>query len=521
MGEYSPIFFVIEASVNSKTISKTVSKTETKTATPFQKLFSSTLIHNYLEEVNFTKPTDVQAKIIPDFIGGKSLDIVAPTGSGKTLSYLLPVAEILKDDEEVNSKEIKKGAPRAVILSPTRELSNQIYDVMKGISHHAKLRIRHMVGGVEGSKTSVIGRQFVDVIVSTPGRLSSAIKKKEIDLKNVKYLVIDEADQLLEMGFQKDLENIYKSMDKDLVHIALFSATRPEAFTEWRGKIFGEHLFHFVDIKGLNKLHTHIRSFNVYLSEKERPQMLQTFIKDQIKGKGIIFVNQQETVKELHEKLSKAFPQTVFYTLHGEMEPKERRKVFELFTTKKSILIATDIVARGMDVEDLRWVLNYDLPFEAVYYVHRAGRVGRSGKEGEVYNFVTPRDMKIVGRINLAIRNQSALKLTIFDERKFKSQKPKEMPKENKKEKELQELKSKMGVASRYELQEKAHGLMGTAKKAAKFLKGEKNVRTTDAKKLDKKVERKRQLSEKTGYVKTVKVKNSPRFSRRPKSKKK
>lgn len=505
-------FFILEAHVTSKNPDK---------LSQFQKLFSSTLIHNYLEEVEFLKPTDVQAKVIPDFIGGKSLDIVAPTGSGKTLSYLLPVAEILKEDEEVNSKEIKKGSPRAIILSPTRELSNQIFGIMKEISHHAKLRVRHMVGGVEGSKTSVIGRQFVDVVVSTPGRLSSAVKKKEINLKNVKYLVIDEADQLLEMGFQKDLETIYQAMDKDLVHTALFSATRPEAFTEWRGKIFGEHLFHFVDVKGLNKLHTHIRSFNVYLSEKERPQMLLTFIKDQVKGKGVIFVNQQDTVKVLQEHLAKAFPHIVFYTLHGEMEPKERKKIFEQFTAKKSILIATDIVARGMDVDDLRWVLNYDLPFEAVYYVHRAGRVGRSGKEGDVYNFVTPRDMKIVGRINMAIKSQSALKLTAFDERKFKSQKVKEVPKEKRKEMELKELKSKMGVASRHELQDKARGLMGTAKKAAKFLKDDKNKKPTKTEPLDKKTARKRDLAEKTGYVKTVKAKHTPRFTRRPKSKKK
>ncbi len=490
----------------------------------FQKLFSSTLIHNYLNEVDFKKPTDVQAKVIADFISGKSLDVVAPTGSGKTLSYLLPVAEILKEDEELNSKEIKKGSPRAIILSPTRELSNQTFGIMKEISHHAKLRIRHMVGGVEGSKTSVIGRQFVDVVVSTPGRLSSAIKKKEINLKNVKYLVIDEADQLLEMGFQKDLQNIYQAMDSDLVHVAMFSATRPEAFTEWRGKIFGEHLFHFIDVKGLNKLHTHIRSFNVYLSEKERPQMLLTFIKDQIKGKGVIFVNQHDTVKVLSEHLSKAFPHLVFYTLHGEMDPKERKKIFNLFKTKKSILIATDIVARGMDVEDLRWVLNYDLPFEAVYYVHRAGRVGRSGKEGDVYNFVTPRDMKIVGRINLAIKAQSALKLTPFDERKFKPQKVVEVSKEKRKEIELKELKNKMGVASRHELQAKAQGLMGTAKVAAKFLKNDKNAKKSNSEKpgaVDKKVLRKKELAEKTGYVKTVKAKNSPRFSRRPKSKKK
>ncbi|MCK6596486.1 MAG: DEAD/DEAH box helicase [Bacteriovoracaceae bacterium] len=489
-----------------------------KNAATFHQLFQSTLIHNFLTENKLTKATDVQAKVIPDIIGGKSLDVVAPTGSGKTYSFLLPIAELLKEDEENNHGDIKKGSPRAVILAPTRELSGQIYEIMKSISHHVKLRIRHVVGGEDGKKTSVLSRQFVDVIVSTPGRLSSAIKKKELSLKNTKYFIIDEADQLLEMGFQKDLQSIYTACDKDLVHIALFSATRPPAFVEWRGKIFHEHLFHQVELSGQNRLHTHIRSFNIYLSERERPLMLKTFMKDQAKGKGVIFVNQQDTVNVLRDLLAKEFPNTVFLTLHGEMEPKERRKVLDQFINKKAILIATDIVARGMDIEDLKWILNYDLPFEAVYYVHRAGRVGRGGKEGEVYNFVTPRDMKIVGRINNAIKNQIALKLTVFDEKKFKPKNSqKELPREKRKEEELTKIKSKMGLDTKKRI---AHQLVDGKKKTTRDGKAAKPVKAS-TRDMDKKDLRRKTLAEKTGYAKTVKTKHTPRFSRRPKSKKK
>lgn len=200
------------------------------------------------------------------------------------------------------------------------------------------------------------------------------------------------------------------------------------------------------------------------------------------------------------------------------MEPKERRKVLDQFINKKAILIATDIVARGMDIEDLKWILNYDLPFEAVYYVHRAGRVGRGGKEGEVYNFVTPRDMKIVGRINNAIKNQIALKLTVFDEKKFKPKNSqKELPREKRKEEELTKIKSKMGLDTKKRI---AHQLVDGKKKTTRDGKAAKPVKAS-TRDMDKKDLRRKTLAEKTGYAKTVKTKHTPRFSRRPKSKKK
>ena len=154
-----------------------------KSAILFEKLLQSPLIHNFLREKDLNKPTNGQEKVIPEIIKGKSLDVVAPTGSGKTYSFLLPVTELLKEDEENNPNDIVRGAPRAIILAPTRELSVQIHEVMKAISHHVKLRVRHITGGEENKKTSEIGWKFVDIVVSTPGKLSQAIKKKEINLK--------------------------------------------------------------------------------------------------------------------------------------------------------------------------------------------------------------------------------------------------------------------------------------------------------------------------------------------------
>ena len=176
--------------------------------------------------------------------------------------------------------------------------------------------------------------------------------------------------------------------------------------------------------------------------------MTETFLKTQAKGRGIIFVNKHDTVDMLYKTLPEKFPKLKFHSLHGEMEARTRKKNYDQFLKEGGVLISTDITARGMDIDDLVWVMNFDLPFEAVYYIHRCGRVGRNQKEGFAYNLVTPKDMNIISRINEAIKNQSAIKLTSFDEKKFsavKAIKAKAVgTKLDKKKKQLETLKKKV-----------------------------------------------------------------------------
>lgn len=429
----------------------------------FEQIFSHTAIISFLKEHKLSAPTKIQAEVIPDIIKGKSVNVIAKTGSGKTFCFALPICELLKfSEEDMPDKNPKAhhGKPRAVVLAPTRELALQLQKVFKSITHHAKLRVRMLAGG-EGAKVNhLLARDNIDILISTPGRLSSAIKKKEISLKETKYLIMDEADQLLEMGFKRDLESIYQACDEELVHLGLFSATHSKSLDEFRANLFSEIDFKDYNNEDRNKLTQNVRTFNIYLKDEEKISMTDTFLKKEAKGNGIIFANKHETVDLLYRELPAKFPKMKFHALHGEMEAKARKKAYDQFLKEGGVLISTDITARGMDIKNLMWVMNYDLPFEAVYYIHRCGRVGRAQNEGFAYNLVTPKDVNIVTRINEAIKNQTALKLTSFDEKKFntvreRAKKAQTVDKVDKKKKQLEVLKKKVFTKRRPE--EKKH----------------------------------------------------------------
>jgi superfamily II DNA/RNA helicase len=417
-----------------------------------EKNFSHASISSFLKEQKIKTLTDIQTLVIPDLLKGKSVNVIAKTGSGKTLCFALPIFDLLKTHEEnllQNKLETPRGAPMAVVLAPTRELAMQLHKVFKSIAHHSKMRVRILAGG-EGPKVNhLLARDMIDILIATPGRLSSALKRKELNLKTVKYLVMDEADQLLEMGFRKDLVNIYESCDASLVHVGLFSATHSAALEEFCTTKLADIDFASYNSQDKNKLTQSVRTFNIFLNEPEKLKMVTAFIKNEAKGRGIIFVNKHETVEFLKHELDAAYPKIKFHALHGEMEAQARKKNYDQFLKENGILISTDITARGMDIPDLVWILNYDLPFEAVYYIHRCGRVGRQKKEGFAYNLVTPKDLNIVSRINEAIRNQTAIKLTVFDEKKFspikKAQELKgKVTKLDVKKKQLADLKAKV-----------------------------------------------------------------------------
>ncbi len=389
----------------------------------FEKILSHSSIFEFLKETQLKEPTTIQKTVIPEILKGFSVDVVAKTGSGKTLAFVLPIVELVKSLEEehglLTGKE-HQGKPLTVVLAPTRELASQIYRVFKTVSHHAKIRIRKLEGG-EGLKTvNLLKRECFEILIATPGKLSQALKSKSIDLSNVHYLVLDEADQLLDLGFKKDIKALYEGMDKTLGRVLLFSATSSTKVDELKEEIFTEVDFHHFNKEDKNKLGHSIRAFNIYIRDEEKFKMTLAFVDNQAKGKGIIFVNKHQTADQLKLDLEKKSKKYKFVVLHGEMEPLKRKQALKEFLEKDRILIATDIAARGMDIADLLWVLNYDLPFEAIYYIHRMGRVGRNHKDGFAYNLITPRDQKIVARINEAIVNQTALKLTVFDEKRFK-----------------------------------------------------------------------------------------------------
>ena len=377
-------------------------------AKEFVDILDVEMFGSYFEENHLRAPTDVQHQAIPPFVEGKSLQVLAKTGSGKTLSYLLPLFQMLKATEK--EVKLKKGSPRAVIVVPIKELATQVQGEAKKISHHIKQRVRVAMGGDKGKASQTLKNQTFDILIGGPGRIKSMLDKGEINFDCLDCFIVDGADQLLDMGFMTDMKGIRKHF-KGPYQAALYSATSAEAFETFKTDFFSGHVFENVNVGITNALVSKIDTFNITLNYQEKKVMLEQFLKKEAKGSGVIFLNQKENVVEIYEFMKNNFKDLKIHVLHGDMSAKDRKASFESFRTKGGILVTSDMAARGIDVKGLAWILNYDLPFEAVYYVHRSGRVGRNGAYGKVYNFVTNKDMPLIGRINEAIIGQTALKI--------------------------------------------------------------------------------------------------------------
>lgn len=373
----------------------------------FIELINMELFEGFLKENKLKAPTEVQSESIPHFLDGKNLQIQAQTGSGKTLSYLLPLFQQLKETEAQVTNQ-KPGSPRALILLPIKELAIQVGEECKKISHHVKLRSRVALGGEKGKKVSSLKTQKFDILIGGPGRIKSMLDKKEIKLDNLEFLVIDEADQLLDMGFMRELKSIRRSLTSQY-QAALVSATMAEDFNMLKEEFFSGREFHSVSLLGSHGLSQTIETFNIALEYTEKNAMLSVFMKKEAKGNGIIFVNQKEKAVEVYNYMKQEKLAHNLYLSHGDISAKDRSENFKNFKATGGVLITTDMAARGIDIKSLVWILNYDLPFEAVYYIHRSGRVGRAGRSGRVYNFVTKKDQKLIGLINEAIKNQDTL----------------------------------------------------------------------------------------------------------------
>ena len=367
-------------------------------------------LQGFLAESKITEPSEVQAQVIPKFLEKKSLMVVAQTGTGKTLSYALPIVSILKQCEEKDGIYLKRGKPQAVIIAPTKELALQIHNVFKSISHHSKIRARLLVGGMNMGQINVLGRQSFDVLVSTPNKLVSALKV--LDLENLEFLVFDEADTLFEMGFQKDIEKVVRRVDYQETLISFFSATLPTSVEVFITEKFHKAGLEKIMLDSSHKVQQRIETFNMFVSDKEKLPLTHAFINKTAVGRGIVFANQKNQVEEISAYLKEKNPQLKLITIHGDQEAADRLKNIKKFTNGKAqVLVASDVVARGIDVTDLQWVFNYNLPKNAEFYLHRSGRVGRMNKKGLVYNLITERDAKLIALINDSIKSQSSLNL--------------------------------------------------------------------------------------------------------------
>jgi superfamily II DNA/RNA helicase len=370
----------------------------------------NTAIQNYFTEAGHNSLTPVQEICIEKLLQKKSILAQAPTGTGKTLAYAIPAMQLAKD-YELASKIETVASPTVIILTPTRELASQVYQNLKKISHHIKLRVRLMTAGQSSERILKTKRETFEVVVGTPQRIKTATYKKELNLSNLKMLVLDEADQLLDMGFQKDLKFILDHSNYPDLQISLFTATINPDLDNFVSGLFTATNFEKIELSGSQKVSIKMTTFNVMVRPEEKLPLLKAFIEKTAKGRGIIFANQKNQVDEIYKFLKEKMPKMKVEKLHGELTAIERENVFKAFKEKKiHILVSSDIAARGVDVPDLIWVLNYNLPKTSIYYLHRIGRVARGeAKQGLIYNMVTIKDGKWVRMINESIKTQTLL----------------------------------------------------------------------------------------------------------------
>ncbi len=336
-----------------------------------------------LAKKGFEEPSPIQVLTIPVLLKGEK-DVVgqAQTGTGKTAAFALPILEMI---------DKSNGNIRAIILAPTRELAIQVAEEINSFANGRKLKIVPVYGGQSIELQIRQLKKGVDIVVGTPGRVQDLIDRKILKLDKLEYFILDEADEMLNMGFVEDIEKILESTNKDK-RMLFFSATMPKEIL----KIAENHMRKDYEILKVEtkELTTNLTD-QIYfeVKQKDKFEALCRIIDLEPDFYGIVFCRTKNDVNELTGKLNDRGYDAG--ELHGDITQKHREVTLNRFKARKlSILVATDVAARGIDVNDLTHVVNYSIPQEAESYVHRIGRTGRAGKEGTAITFMTPSEYK-------------------------------------------------------------------------------------------------------------------------------
>ena len=342
----------------------------------FKKFGLDKKIIEALDELGFNKATNVQEKVIKEALLNKDLVVKAETGTGKTASFVIPIIE------KINWEE---NEPQALILAPTRELAIQIGEDVKNIGRYKRIKGVNLYGKVPFKEQQRELKGKCHVAIGTPGRVLDHIDRETLNTKDIKYLVIDEADEMLNMGFISQVEAVIRRLNKNKVTM-LFSATISEEIKNLCSNIMNKEVY--IEIESENVAKDNIEHFIYKVKEEEKQKNLRNLLIEEKPNLAVIFCRTKENV-EITYKYLKELNYSVG-KIHGGLLQKERTEGMQAFKNGEfRILIATDVAARGIDVDDITHVINLDLPLEKEAYVHRTGRTGRNGKKGRAFTFIT------------------------------------------------------------------------------------------------------------------------------------
>ncbi|CAN5275210.1 hypothetical protein BH09ACT3_BH09ACT3_14960 [soil metagenome] len=345
-----------------------------------------------LKDVGYEIPSAIQAATIPPLLAGRDVVGLAQTGTGKTAAFALPILSRL---------DLAQKNPQALVLAPTRELALQVCEAFERYAAHLKgVHVLPVYGGqAYGTQLSAL-RRGVHIVVGTPGRIMDHLEKGTLDLSELKYLVLDEADEMLKMGFAEDVETILADTPDDK-QVALFSATMPAQIR----RISQKYLHDPEEITVESTTTTSANTTQRYLvvSFPQKIDALTRILEVENFEAMIVFTRTKNETETVAEKLrARGYAATA---INGDVVQAQReRTINQLKTGKLDILVATDVAARGLDVDRITHVVNYDLPIDTESYVHRIGRTGRAGRSGDAISFVTPRERRTLSSIERATR---------------------------------------------------------------------------------------------------------------------
>ena len=354
-----------------------------------------------IQDIGYKKPTSIQELVLPEAMAGKDVLASAPTGTGKTAAFLLPAAQHLLDYPRT-----KPGFPRVLILAPTRELALQIGEDAKALTQHTNIKSGVITGGVNYGSHNDILTSTTDILIATPGRLVEYIENEQFDAREIELLIIDEADRMLDMGFADTMNRIIAEA-RWRKQSMLFSATlEGSGVVKFAKEILNEPVY--LESNPSRKEKAKIHQWMHLADNKEHKlKLLINLLKQEDVERAVVFANKRETVQMLSGKLyAEELPCA---WLEGNMpQDKRNNAVAKLKNNQLNILVATDVAARGLDIDDITHVINFDMPRKADIYIHRIGRTGRAGNKGTAISLVEAHDMAVIGKIERYIKERLA-----------------------------------------------------------------------------------------------------------------
>ena len=348
-------------------------------------------IKRNLQELGFKKPTDIQFKSIPAILKGEDVLAIAQTGTGKTAAFAIPVLHML----HVRKTSTRVAGIKCVVMAPTRELALQITGVFEQLGRHTKVKTFCVFGGVEQGPQIARLEQGVDILVVTPGRMFDLVSQGHIHLERTEILILDEADHMLDLGFIKDIEDLLKFLPRQRQTL-FFSATINDKIKKLAYSLV--HNAIRIQVSPKDPVAKNIQHGVLFVNMDDKRFFLERLLNQYENSKILVFVR----TKVRAERVAKAMERVgiASQTLHGDKEQVDRLAVLERFRAGEvRVLIATDVSARGIDIANVDYVVNYDLPDVAENYVHRVGRTGRGTQKGQAISFCAPEERTMLAEI--------------------------------------------------------------------------------------------------------------------------